>query len=316
MSAVLAKFTEENSNALVFSNGETALDAAVRMQIQCKMISCFFPMDKHKCNISFLLANDEESEVKFVADPTPFSEFVTEGNGLWRIEEGKATVSSHNLDDSYVMSRIMKDLTLEQQPAYYYGTITVPVLLIYTVMLCALMLPASSSDRMALLVTCFLAEIVNLDVIFKLLPQTSEYVSYVATFTMLVLAFTVLQLILSCLTAYFEQNAEKFQIAEALLQKLLRYIKQTKRKKLANSAQVIHIKESDNNQKQNNPHESQSETDEVANERIPEQRKEDDALVFRLLHIFSVITIVWLTVIALVLFMLALMRMPSFLCNA
>ena len=318
MSGVLAKFTEESSNAIVMSNGETVFDAAVRMQIHCKMISCYFPMDKHKCNISLLIVNYDESEVKFVADPTPLSaEFVTEGNGLWRIEEGKATVSSQDLSDDFVISRLVKDLILEQQPAYYYGAIIVPVTLICMVMLCALLLPAASSDRMALLVTCFLAEIVNLDVIFKLLPQTSDYVPYIATFTMIVLVFTVLQLILSCLTVFFEENVEKFQIAEALLQKVRRYIKQAKRTKIRDSAPVIHVKESDNNQRGNNQHEGQNETDAATNNGIPsEQRMEDeDVLVFRLLHIFSVISVVWMTVISLVVFMLAYKRVSSFLCS-
>lgn len=300
------------------SNGETEFDAAIRMQIQCKMASCFFPIDKHKCRIFLLLVNHDESEVKFVADPTPCTQFVTKGNGLWHLEEEEATVFSHFLEKDWISSAVVKYLILEQRPAYFITTVTGPVTLICMVMVCALLLPSGSSDRMTLLVTCFLAQIVNLDVLFKLLPQTSEYVSYIVTFVLMILVFTVLQLILSCLTAYFEKNRDKLHIAEALLQRLWRYIKQAspKRKKIVNSP-VIHVKESGNSQEENNQQENQNEIDEDINKRMPvDQQKEEDALVFRLIHILSAITIVWLAIILPLVCILAYMRKPSFLCNA
>ena len=92
----------------------------------------------------------------------------------------------------------------------YYGiTVIGPIILICIATFCSVLLPWESGERTSLLITCFLALIVYLDTILDNVPKTSDYTPYIVWFVVIVLLFTILQIMFTSLASYYAERANK-----------------------------------------------------------------------------------------------------------
>ena len=332
LSSVVIEATKGNSYAVITSNGEVKIDISIRLKFRCKMNSCYFPKDRHICKLDMLLVGHNESDVKLVHDPASFGYFEERGNGLWSLGRSKSEAKSLNImkyTGDWKNSMIETSWVLERRATHYYLTICGPVILICLVTFCAVLLPRDSSDRMALLVTCFLAQVVYLDVIFHLLPHTSDYVPLIVSFLIAVLVFTALQIFVACLMAFCVQNIEMFESAAKRVKKIFFTIKYAccRRNKTSQASQ--------NESKANDESCSRCTAGHVvgtttenslveANDSSPQEDQsadrqdvKNDALriLLRIIHIFSTTTFIALLILSFFSFRNAFFREPSFLCD-
>ena len=110
---------------------------------------------------------------------------------------------------TWQFSGITYNLTVTKKPDYYYFTIFVPIVFICLMTFCAVLLPEDSGERVSLLITCFLAQIVFLDQVYKYLTQTFDYHPLVIQYLLAVLFFTGLQMFITSLTSSFASKAVK-----------------------------------------------------------------------------------------------------------
>ena len=330
LSSVVVEATKGNSYAVVMSNGEVKIDISIRLKFRCKMSSCYFPKDKHICKLDMLLVGHNESDVKLVHDPASFGYFEEKGNGLWSLGRSKSEAKSLNImryTRDWKNSMIETSWVLERRSTHYYLTICGPVILICLVTFCAVLLPRDSSDRMALLVTCFLAQVVYLDVIFHLLPHTSDYVPLIVSFLIAVLVFTALQIFVACLIAFCVQNIEMFESAVKRIKKIffnLRYAC-CRRNKTSQASQSECKTNNESCSRCTTGHVVGTTTErEEAYESSPQGDQSTDGedvkhdalrILLRIIHIFSTTTFVVLLILSFVSFKNAFFREPSFLCD-
>lgn len=332
-SSVVIEATKANSYAVIMSKGEVKIDASVRLKFRCKMNSCYFPKDRHLCKLDILLVGHNESDVKLVHDPAGFGYYEEKGNGLWSLSRSEHETKSMNVMNytrDWKNSMITTSWILERRATHYYLTICGPVILICLVTFCAVLLPRDSADRMALLVTCFLAQVVYLDVIFHSLPQTSDYVPLIISFLIAVLMFTALQIFVACLTAYCVQNVEVFESAAKRIKKIFTTIKYAccRRNKTSQATQNESKTNDEGYSRSTAAHvigTTENSSMEEVYEASPTENQPADGqdvkgntlrILLRIIHIFSTATFVALLILSFVSFRNAFFNEPSFLCDA
>ena len=152
----------------------------------------------------------------------------SQGTGTWSlmIQGPNAFLASvSQRQASWKTSHLQYTIALNRKATYYGLRIFVPVVLIWMVNICAVILPANSGERISLLVTCFLAEIVYLDTVFNTLPETSDYVPQVVLLVLLLLFFSGLQILFACLTSNVAGRQETTWPKSKRIQKLISVVK-------------------------------------------------------------------------------------------
>ncbi len=201
-----------NGNAILFHDGTTTVEFAEKVAISCSMSSCLFPADSHRCELTLALISHNASEVILANHKSVPAEYLPEPeHDLWTISVGTPTASSHNplhRPDNWQTATMKRAIRLERKSSFYVINIIVPMLLILLITMSAVLLPKETGEKISLLITCFLAQIVYVDVLLKTFPKTSNYLPVMIGYTTFMLTFTVLQILLSCITAYLAREAE------------------------------------------------------------------------------------------------------------
>ena len=201
----------------MYPDGSNAIEYLQEAKVGCEMKACLFPVDEHTCYFTFLVMGYNASEV-ILSSSQRFENMArrstirTQGTGTWSLKKTSPStflVQVSQMRDSWSTSVLRYTVTLTRKPTYFYLKIFVPVLLIWMVNICAVILPADSGERISLLVTCFLAEIVYLDTVFSSLPETSDYSPLAVIFVFILLVFSALQIFLACLTSSAANGMEK-----------------------------------------------------------------------------------------------------------
>ncbi len=110
------------------------------------------------------------------------------------------------------ISAIEYDIAIERRPLFYVVTTVIPMLLLSIIASTSSILPATTGDRIALLITCMLAIIVYIDTLFKYLPESSERLPLIVVWLIASLIYMTIQIFLSsiCLNwANKEENNKK-----------------------------------------------------------------------------------------------------------
>ena len=202
----------------VLNDGFTTLEYIIPIRISCKMNACLFPLDSHQCAMTFVALGYDASLIKLTSLNTHYSQMFQKSNGIWDLKKSseKGILISLILDPAipWQVSGITYNLTVTRKPDYYYFTIFAPIFFICLMTLCAVLLPEDSGERVSLLITCFLAQIVFLDQVYKYLPRTSEYHPLVIQYLLAVLFFTGLQIFITSLTSSFASKSAKGKLSE------------------------------------------------------------------------------------------------------
>ena len=167
-------------------------------------------MDKHKCNITLGAVSHNASDVVLLPSPAKNSSDSPLSTDIWNIALNDPVFYATNVIGyplNWKTSIVKRSLQLERKPDYFWIAIMIPMILLCVVTFCAVILPRDSSDKISLLITCFLAQVVFLDVVLKMLPITSNYVSLLVSFVVMVLVATVAQILLVCITLYIDAEA-------------------------------------------------------------------------------------------------------------
>ncbi len=210
---MLLRATKSQGNALLFHDGTTSVDFSYKIKVGCTMSACRFPTEKHECKLTLDLITHNASEVFLSPESSapPGYVFRNPTHDLWTIKIGKPVTIMYNLlgyPGNWMTSMITRSILLERKPYYYYVNLIVPMVLISTITLAAVILPKESGEKVSLLITCFLSQIVYLDVLMVMFPKTSSYVPVMTIFTTGVLVLTTLHILLACLAAFLAMEAE------------------------------------------------------------------------------------------------------------
>eukprot|EP00794_Sanderia_malayensis_P015876 gene15876-17476_t len=197
------------SVALLYHDGTVKVVFSEVLQISCCMQSCLFPLDTHNCTITLILPDHNVSEA--ILEPgTGKKKFLKEQPPLWKVSVMEPVVLDTNPfsnPNNWKSSMVERTLTLQRKPQFVYVNIVLPMVLIFGITVAAIILPRESGEKISLLVTCFLAQIVYLDALMSIFPRTSDYVPILTVYASSLLAFTTVQIIISCVDAYFAREA-------------------------------------------------------------------------------------------------------------
>ncbi len=210
------KPTGDNGIVLVHPNGLTTLDFGTRIELTCSMSACLFPIDTHKCPLTFISIAQNSNMLVLVPDDETrenYKDFSETATGLWEIKtHGFRDISRYQVTTGgYLrhMSILETSLTFKHKPNHYWLHLLFPIALICAVTFGAVLFPRESGDRTSLLITCFLAQFVYLDTVLHIVPRTSDYVPLLIIFMYVVLVFTACQIGLTAICAYYADKANK-----------------------------------------------------------------------------------------------------------
>ena len=177
------------------------------------MNACLFPLDSHKCSMTFVAIGYNISILKLRAFPHPMSKNAKNSNGIWKLEASsvkEVSMPYHSKTKaSLQLSVLTYNITASRKPEYYYTTLFVPIGFIFVMTFCAVLLPDDSGERVSLLITCFLAQIVFLDQVYKYLPKTSDYLPLAIQYLFALMFFTSLQIFITSITSSYASQAKK-----------------------------------------------------------------------------------------------------------
>ncbi|XP_062582503.1 acetylcholine receptor subunit alpha-like [Saccostrea cucullata] len=191
------KIGVEENVVTITSDGYVTLNIGDFLETVCSFDVTHFPFDHQKCEILFIpwIYTKDLVGLRQKADDVDLNLYSS--NGMWRITSTTASVNyivTTSVDN--VFAELKYTIYLERRSSYFVLSIFIPVIMLLLLNSMVFILPTDSGERVGYSVTCLLALAVFLTLTADVLPKTSEPLSVLSCFMMLL----VLTSAVICLT--------------------------------------------------------------------------------------------------------------------
>ncbi|XP_056008968.1 neuronal acetylcholine receptor subunit alpha-10-like [Ostrea edulis] len=203
----------ENNVVTISSDGWVSLNIADYLETVCNFDVTHFPFDRQKCEILFFPWIYTSGSVDFKqsysnVDLTLYSE-----NGMWKILSTTSTVNyilrPSQSGQTYRFAELKYTIDMERRSSYFVLTIFMPVIMLLLLNSVVFLLPTDSGERVGYSITCLLALAVFLTLTADNLPRTSDPLSVLACFLMLLVMTSAGICLMTILSVWLHHKDEK-----------------------------------------------------------------------------------------------------------
>ena len=202
----------ENNMVTILSSGKVILNIGDFLETSCSFDVKHFPFDRQNCEILFVPWLYPNSSVGFkqrvkTIDLKLFSE-----NGMWKIIGSKASIQYIVLSSEYpgvVYAELKYSVEMERRSSYFVLTIFMPVIMLLLLNSAVFVLPIESGERVGYSITCLLALAVFLTLTSEVLPKTSDPLSVLSCFLMLLVMTSAMICTMTIITLWLHHKDEK-----------------------------------------------------------------------------------------------------------
>lgn len=171
--------------AKISRNGSVILNLGDFIETVCQFDVTHFPFDRQSCDIILFLLSYTKDEVDLKQRLGDVDLSAYSSNGMWKISATKASVVYILTSDNNKCAALKYTIDLERRSSYFVLTIFVPVIMLLLLNSAVFILPTESGERVGYAITCLLALAVFLTLTVDVLPRTSDPLSVLSTFLML-----------------------------------------------------------------------------------------------------------------------------------
>ncbi|XP_061162329.1 neuronal acetylcholine receptor subunit alpha-7-like [Saccostrea echinata] len=187
----------EDNVVTISSDGTVTLNIGDYLETVCSFDVTHFPFDHQKCEILFIpwIYNNDSVGLKQRRSDVDLNLYSS--NGMWNIGSTTATVNYIVTPSTgNIYAELKYTINLERRSSYFVLSIFIPVIMLLLLNSVVFILPTDSGERVGYSVTCLLALAVFLTLTADVLPKTSDPLSILSCFMMLL----VLTSAVICLT--------------------------------------------------------------------------------------------------------------------
>ena len=180
----------------VNSDGEVNWIPHDVFETKCSLDTRFYPFDKQKCDIIFVVWTHAEDDVRISgSDGIEFMHQHTfKDHAVWSVESVKYAVERELRE-----SRIIFTFNLRRKPLYYVINFILPVIMLGLLNCFSFVIPVESGEKIGYSITVVLALAVFLTIMASLLPTNSDTTSILGTYLLLQILFGIVVVITSTL---------------------------------------------------------------------------------------------------------------------
>ena len=182
-------------------NGGHSWYPAVVYTSSIKIIKEYFPFDQQNFSLTFISWNYHREEINILADNNiSLIDQHYESSSEWGISTHTRKVIPVYYDgfsDPYM--HIMFSFIILRKPLFYLGNTVVPCVILTVIILFSYFLPASSGERMGVLITVLLAFAVFLEIITASLPPNSDSTSVLSMFFVATMSLAAFSMFSTCI---------------------------------------------------------------------------------------------------------------------
>ncbi|XP_060561240.1 neuronal acetylcholine receptor subunit alpha-10-like [Ruditapes philippinarum] len=186
------------SLAMVYDNGRVFWGPVVRFRSSCKIDITFFPFDDQICHLKLgsWAYNGFQVNVINRSETVDLSNYVD--NGEWKLIGLKVTRNSvvYNCC-SEPFPDVMFFFHLRRRVKYYFMNIIIPCIILSFLCLAGFLLPPESGEKITLGLSVLLTITVFMLMVADKMPQTSESISLISIYLMVVLSMSCVSILLS-----------------------------------------------------------------------------------------------------------------------
>ncbi|XP_065068929.1 5-hydroxytryptamine receptor 3C-like [Rhopilema esculentum] len=184
------------------SLGRHSLTFYRKVRLACEDKACLFPMDEYNCSFTIFLKRLNASMVDFVAinkSANKISDKKPETYGTWDLKSFEFNGSKLFSDEQGwpVLRGLRFEANVKRRHGFFLITVLFPMTLLGILSMCSVFLPATTGDRIALLLSCLLSIMISLETTFKHVPNNSDRFPILVFLIIIILLNTVLQIILA-----------------------------------------------------------------------------------------------------------------------
>ncbi|KAL3864396.1 hypothetical protein ACJMK2_006083 [Sinanodonta woodiana] len=178
---------------------------------QCRLDPTFFPWDKTKCDIKFLIWSNTNDKVKASIGSDGVNKTYYSENSEWALVSTSASTFTMNNHSGVTFS-----LTLKRKPFYHILTIVIPIILLALMNIFVFLLPGSSREKMTYVATVFLAYALFMTIASQVIPKNSTKVSIMGVHILFVMFVSTIVTILTVLQLRFFHRPPQIPIPGCL----------------------------------------------------------------------------------------------------
>jgi hypothetical protein len=192
----------DNSVVTLYNDGRVSKTITDYLETVCNFDVTHFPFDRQTCEILFLPWIYTNDSVDFNQSYSNIDLTLYTQNGMWNILSTSSTVNyilRPTQGTTYTYAELRYTINLERRSWYFILTIFMPVVMLLLLNSFVFLLPTDSGERVGYSITCLLALAVFLTLTADALPRTSDPLSVLACFLMLL----VMTSAIICVTTIF-----------------------------------------------------------------------------------------------------------------
>lgn len=190
-------------------------------ETRCSIDITYFPYDKQKCDIVFIVWSYSVIEVSITKSSKGIDFYEFEENSVWTVLKTYSKVQS----DKYE-SEIIFTIELQRKPKYYVLNMILPVMCLSLLAMLVFLVPVDAGEKMSYSITVFLSFAVFLSIISDGLPVNSESTAILSLYLIVQLGTGTFILVVSAvqLRLHHRKNSNMSQIFIKLV-KFERFLK-------------------------------------------------------------------------------------------
>lgn len=223
------KFGFDDNLAVVCETGQVILTIDDYLETVCNFDVTHFPFDKQTCDIEFIPWIYESSAVDFQQIHSDVDMKFYSENGMWEMLGSEASVVHYTKHPS-TFAALKYSIKLKRQPGYFILSIFVPVVMLMLLNSVVFILPTDSGERVGYAITCLLALAVFLTLTSDVLPKTSNPLSILACFLMLLVLVSALICLLTIISLWLCHKDDKTHMP--IILKKFTYFMQCRNRKI------------------------------------------------------------------------------------
>ncbi|XP_052809286.1 neuronal acetylcholine receptor subunit alpha-10-like [Mya arenaria] len=186
------------SLAMVYSDGRVFWGPVVRFRSSCKIDTTYFPFDDQVCSLKLgsWAYNGFQVNVNNRSNTIDLSNYVD--NGEWKLIGIKVTRNSVIYNCCVEpFPDVMFYIRLRRRVKYYFMNIIIPCIILSFLCLAGFLLPPESGEKVTLGLSVLLTITVFMLMVADKMPQTSESVSLISIYLMVVLSMSCVSILFS-----------------------------------------------------------------------------------------------------------------------
>jgi hypothetical protein len=202
----------EDNVVTIYSDGIVYLNIGDYIETICNFDVTYFPFDRQSCDILFFPWIYTNESVDFSQSYSNVDLTLYTENGMWEIVSTTSTVNyvlrpSQTITNTY--AELKYTIDIERRSSYFILTIFMPVIMLLLLNSAVFILPTDSGERVGYSITCLLALAVFLTLTADALPRTSDPLSVLACFLMLLVMTSAVICVTTILSVWLYHKSEE-----------------------------------------------------------------------------------------------------------